>query len=147
MAMNGTTGGEEETKVIVRKFGDNDFSKLSYEVVIGTVKIPQAPVPSDYRSLCGLCVGEARARKLNGRYYLEMTRDSTDTAHEGSNRRFSEISPGIVDSIGTADVVLARHARRYAKEVSEFMGLEIRDLTRESKLAVKAGGCSEMASA
>ncbi len=134
------TGWEGKTKVVICKFGDTN--RLSYEVIIGTVTLPQAPCPSDYKSCCGLCVGEARARMLNGSYYLEMSRDSTDTANEGSNRRFSEIRPGIVDSIEKAEKVLAKRARMYAEEVSRFTSLEILDLTRQKEgvLAVKAEG-------
>jgi hypothetical protein len=106
-----------------RWVGLGDSHVISYHVVIGFGKD------------CGLCVGEVRARLLNGRYLLEMTSDNKNTseADRDVDRRFSLIGLGIVDNRENARKILSLRARRYAEEIHNWTGLDVLDSTQETQ--------------
>lgn len=82
----------------------------------------------------GFCVGEARARVLNEKYYLlEMTRDSRYRRMEerDDNRRFVTIGEGVTTSKKEADKTLSWYVATYAKDVGRWCGLKVIDLTKK----------------
>ena len=103
---------------------DGELDRLSNPTISYYISIGER----DYN----LCVGEARASKIDGRYLLEMTKDITMSHPWEDDRRFKV--KNIVSKKENIDKILYILVRDWANQIKERTGLEIIDLPKKERL-------------
>ena len=96
---------------------DDERAAINYRLIIGF----------EGHEREGFCVGEARARLVDGCYLLEETKDSQQLYNRQDTRRFSSI--GIAKTRETADSKLIPRARIRARDLARITCLDFKDLT------------------